>query len=152
MLVDAANDAYCGLALYSHFVELAKTNKVTLKPDRYTLNVQRPQAYPGAPPVAPTFPPRAAAPQPRLPGVGLFTSRTRNAAASTSASASRADAMEVDAQTEVKATATATEGKTYIRPSHLRAYNMWRESNMGLDGLCGALRTPINPLKRVTVM
>jgi hypothetical protein len=29
---------------------------------------------------------------------------------------------------------------------------MWHETGMGLDALCGALRSPINPLKRVTVI
>ncbi|KZV79695.1 ribonuclease H-like protein [Exidia glandulosa HHB12029] len=134
----AANDAYCGLALYNHFVALAEENDRTLKPTQYTVNVNPP------PKATSLLPPSAAS-----------TSR----ASMTASTSSRMDVDEdgsVTTTTTKRARTTSTTktatDKPSIRPSYLRAYTLWRESNMPLDDLCGALRTPDNPLKRSTVI
>lgn len=128
----AANDAYCGLALYNHFVVLAKTNKVALRPERYTSQVDRP--------------PTAAS----LTASNALSSRRSPSPLRTTSSPTGTRAKPIDVQSSPPARVLLPPPKQ--TPASLRAYTLWRESNMPLDGLCGALRSPINPLKRTTVI
>ncbi|EJD52028.1 ribonuclease H-like protein [Auricularia subglabra TFB-10046 SS5] len=146
----AANDAFCGLELYNVFLKMAKDKKVTLKPGPYTFTVKAPQRLADVTgTVAPARQPHQT--QARR----LFESRSitfETASVQDENSPVPSSSTSTCTSTSTSVTTSTTAKQSYVRPSHLRAYQLWRETNMGLDALCGALRSPINPLARTTVI
>jgi len=161
---DASDDAYCGLQLYVHFKELAARSKRKLSPRDYTVNVTRPpRAEDFEESAASTSNTLASDPsltEPtatrRVPSEGstpryIFGTATppSNVIDLTSSSPPRARKAALADSSAVDADSSET---PHVRPANMRAYKLWHQTGMGLDAMCGALRSPINPLKRTTVM
>ncbi|KAH7101842.1 ribonuclease H-like protein [Auriculariales sp. MPI-PUGE-AT-0066] len=146
----AANDAFCGLQVYYVLKSIASASFRTLTPSRYTFDTDRSSESSDTPSLTTTStPPVAAAPSSR----GAVSSVKGKAPGKTPTfvfgTTTEDDIIDLTTPSPSPTSKPGSTKPTYAIPV---ASRLWHITGMGLDQMCGLLRTPINPLKRTTVI
>ncbi|KAL6306886.1 ribonuclease H-like domain-containing protein [Sparassis latifolia] len=135
----AANDAHCALMVYKRLLAIAAERKIDLVPSTYTCSVTCNSSNSTVSSAAST-----AADVAVSPSSSAKTSSTAQTVSRTSSSSSTYSFS--------RPLGYVTDVREPPRPQHMRAYNLWHNSNMPLQTICETLRSKENPLAQSTVI
>ncbi|KAK7683602.1 hypothetical protein QCA50_013440 [Cerrena zonata] len=122
----AANDAYSSLLIYTELVNMARTDNIQLRPERYTSNLARNEG-------------------------NVYIMRL-NPASNRNRGGSTKPRFMVNNKIVTKWRWSTTQPGDKVTPQLRKAYTLWHENQASLGQMRTALRSPQNPLAESTVI